>query len=149
MNLQLRAIETADLEQRIAKLRKLFADPGMVLAVTVLTSLDDNDLDKVGVRGWVVDQVLRLAALAIADGCDGVVSSAREARELRSELGDEFAIVTPGVRLAGGDRGDQARVVTPAEAIAAGATHIVVGRPITAAADPALEARTILGQMNF
>jgi orotidine-5'-phosphate decarboxylase len=121
----------------------------IVLAVTVLTSLDDNDLDKVGVRGRVVDQVLRLAALAIADGCDGVVSSAREARELRSELGDEFAIVTPGVRLAGGDRGDQARVVTPAEAIAAGASHIVVGRPITAAADPALEARTILGQISF
>jgi orotidine-5'-phosphate decarboxylase len=121
----------------------------MVLAVTVLTSLDDNDLDKVGVRGRVVDQVLRLAALAIADGCDGVVSSAREARELRSELGDEFAIVTPGVRPAGSDRGDQARVVTPAEAIAAGASHIVVGRPITAAADPALEARTILGQISF
>jgi orotidine-5'-phosphate decarboxylase len=120
----------------------------MVLAVTVLTSLDDNDLDKIGVRGRVVDQVLRLAALAIADGCHGVVASAREASELRSELGDEFAIVTPGVRPAGAGHGDQVRVATPAEAIAAGASHIVVGRPITAAADPASEARAILGQIS-
>ena len=120
----------------------------MVLAVTVLTSLDDNDLDKIGVRGRVVDQVLRLAALAIADGCHGVVASAQEASELRSELGDEFAIVTPGVRPAGTGHGDQVRVVTPAEAIAAGASHIVVGRPITAAADPAAEARAILGQIS-
>jgi orotidine-5'-phosphate decarboxylase len=124
-------------------------DPAlMVLAVTVLTSLDDNDLDKVGVRGRVVDQVLRLAALAIADGCHGVVASAQEASELRSELGDEFAIVTPGVRPAGAGHGDQVRVATPAEAIAAGASHIVVGRPITAAVDPASEARAILGQIS-
>src|SRR5438132_618770 len=121
----------------------------MVLAVTVLTSLGDSDLDKIGVRGQVADQVLRLAALALADGCHGVVASAQEAAELRSQLGDEFAIVTPGVRPTGAGHGDQLRVVTPAEAIAAGATHIVVGRPITEAADPASEARAILGQINF
>ena len=121
----------------------------MVLAVTVLTSLDDNDLDKLGVHGRVKDQVLRLAALALADGCQGVVASAQEASELRSELDGDFAIVTPGIRLAGMDPGDQARVVTPAEAIAAGASHIVVGRPITGAADPASEARAILGQISF
>jgi orotidine-5'-phosphate decarboxylase len=121
----------------------------MVLAVTVLTSLDDNDLDKLGVHGRVKDQVLRLAALAIASGCQGVVASAREASELRSELDGDFAIVTPGIRLLGTDPADQARVVTPAEAIAAGATHIVVGRPITGAADPAGEARAILGQISF
>jgi orotidine-5'-phosphate decarboxylase len=121
----------------------------MVLAVTVLTSLDDHDLDKLGVHGRVQDQVLRLAALAIANGCHGVVASAREASELRSELSSDFAIVTPGVRPAGAEAGDQARVVTPAEAIAAGATHIVVGRPITGAADPAGEARAILGQISF
>ena len=108
----------------------------MVLGVTVLTSMDDKDLDKVGVRGRVVDQVLRLAALALTSGCQGVVASALEASELRSELGDQFLIVTPGVRPAGKDHGDQSRVVTPAEAIAAGATYIVVGRPITAAANP-------------
>ncbi len=120
-----------------------------VLAVTVLTSLDDSDLDKVGVRGRVVDQVLRLAALALADGCHGVVASAQEASELRSELGNEFAIVTPGVRPAGAGYDDQVRVVTPAEAIAAGATHVVVGRPITEAADPAAEVKAILGQIGF
>jgi len=121
----------------------------MVLAVTVLTSLDDNDLDKLGVRGRAQDQVLRLAALAIANGCRGVVASAREASELRSQLDGDFAIVIPGVRPAGAEAGDQARVATPAEAIAAGATHIVVGRPITAAADPASEARAILAQISF
>jgi orotidine-5'-phosphate decarboxylase len=121
----------------------------MVLGVTVLTSLDDHDLDKIGVRGRVVDQVSRLAALALADGCQGVVASALEASELRSELGEDFVIVTPGVRPAGQDHGDQSRVVTPAEAIAAGATYLVVGRPITAAADPAEETRAILEQMTL
>jgi orotidine-5'-phosphate decarboxylase len=120
----------------------------MVLAVTVLTSLGDNDLDKLGIRGRVQDQVLRLAALAIADGCHGIVASAQEASVLRGELDGDFAIVTPGIRPAGSDQADQTRVVTPAEAIAAGATHIVVGRPITGAADPASEARAILGQIS-
>jgi orotidine-5'-phosphate decarboxylase len=119
-----------------------------VLAVTVLTSLDDNDLDKIGVKGRVQDQVLRLAALALANGCHGVVASAQEAYALRSELDGDFTIVTPAVRPAGTERGDQARVTTPAEAIAAGATYIVVGRPITAASDPASEARAILSQIS-
>jgi orotidine-5'-phosphate decarboxylase len=121
----------------------------MVLAVTVLTSMDDQDLDRVGVRGRVPDHVLRLSALALSNGCHGVVASALEASELRSELGDHFLIVTPGVRPAGKDHGDQTRVVTPAEAIAAGASYIVVGRPITAAASPADEARSILEQMSL
>jgi orotidine-5'-phosphate decarboxylase len=120
----------------------------MILAVTVLTSLTDNDLDKLGVHGRVQDQVLRLAAIALANGCHGVVASAREAYALRREFEDDFAIVTPGVRPAGSPHGDQMRVVTPAEAIAAGASHIVVGRPITEAADPAAEARAILGQIS-
>lgn len=121
----------------------------MVLGVTMLTSLDDQDLDKIGMRGHVVDQVLRLAGLALTSGCQGVVASAREAAELRSELGKHFLIVTPGVRPEGRDRGDQCRVVTPAQAIAAGATYIVVGRPITDAPDPGAEARSILEQMNL
>lgn len=125
------------------------ARPGlMVLAVTVLTSLDASDLEKVGIRGNVEDTVVRLATIALANGCRGVVASAREAPTLRTELGDEFAIVTPGVRPAGSSAGDQIRIVTPAEAIAAGASHIVVGRPITEAADPAAEARAILGQIS-
>lgn len=120
----------------------------MVLAVTVLTSLNQGDLDNTGVHGRVQDQVLRLAELALANGCRGVITSAREASALRSKLGDHFAIVTPGVRPAGSAHEDQARVVTPAEAIAAGATHIVVGRPITAAADPAAEAKAILAEIS-
>jgi len=120
----------------------------LVLAVTVLTSLDDTELNKIGVRGTVVDEVLRLAALALQNGCRGIVASAHEAAALRDDLGQDFAIVTPGVRPAGSGRDDQARVVTPSEAIAAGATHIVVGRPITEAVDPAAEARAILGQLG-
>lgn len=126
-----------------------FDIPPMILAVTVLTSMEDSDLPGIGVRGTVVDQTLRLATLAITNGCDGIVTSALEVRELRSELGDDFAIVTPGVRPPGSAKGDQARVVTPAEAVAAGATHIVVGRPITAAPDPAAAAREILQQISF
>jgi orotidine-5'-phosphate decarboxylase len=120
----------------------------LVLAVTVLTSMDEADLEPTGVPGQVKAQVLRLATLALAEGCQGVVASAREAPALRSKLGNNFAIVTPGVRLAGTGHADQRRVVTPAEAIAAGASHIVVGRPITGAADPAAEARAILEQIS-
>jgi len=120
----------------------------MVLGVTLLTSLGVPDLDTMGIRGGVKDYVLRLAALAISDGCHGVVTSAREAADIREELDGDFAIVTPGVRPAGSDLRDQVRVVTPAEAIAAGATHIVVGRPVTEASDPAAEARAILGQIS-
>src|SRR6202167_1862276 len=92
----------------------------IVLGVTLLTTMDDSDLDKIGVRGTVLEEVVRLARLALDSGCQGIVASAREASALRAELGDSFAIVTPGVRLPGGSHGDQARVVTPAEASAAG-----------------------------
>src|SRR5271167_2476608 len=120
----------------------------LVLAVTVLTSMDDVELGKIGLREGVLNQVLRLTALALSNGCKGVVASAQEAGALREEFGSDFAIVTPGVRLAGSGPHDQARVVTPAEAIAAGASHIVVGRPITEASDPTAEARAILGQIG-
>src|SRR5580765_1218416 len=120
-----------------------------ILAVTVLTSMDGHDLETIGIRGSVEDSVVRLATLALANGCKGIVTSAREASTVRAKLGERFAIVTPGVRPAGTNVGDQVRVVTPAEAIAAGATHIVVGRPITEAADPAAEARAILGQISL
>jgi orotidine-5'-phosphate decarboxylase len=120
----------------------------MVLAVTVLTSMDDSDLEKIGMERGVVDSVLRLSAIARAEGCHGVVASARETPALRAEFGGDFVIVTPGVRPAGSAYDDQVRVVTPAEAIAAGASFIVVGRSITEATDPAAAARTILNQMN-
>jgi orotidine-5'-phosphate decarboxylase len=123
--------------------------PGLlVLAVTVLTSLDDDELGKIGLRGGALDQVLRLTAMALSNGCKGVVASALEAAALREEFGRDFTIVTPGVRPAGSGPNDQARVVTPSEAISAGASHIVVGRPITEASDPAAEARAILGQIG-
>ena len=120
----------------------------MVLAVTVLTSLDESDLEKIGVRGSMKDTVARLAAIALADGCHGIVASPREASTLRAELGNAFAIVTPGVRPAGGNVADQVRVATPADAIAAGASHIVVGRPITESSDPAAAAKAILEQIS-
>lgn len=119
-----------------------------ILAVTVLTSMSGQDLGTIGLDGSVEENVVRMASLALTNGCQGVVSSAREAAAVRAKLGHDFAIVTPGVRPAGSSVGDQVRVVTPAEAIAAGATHIVVGRPITEAADPAAEARAILGQIS-
>jgi orotidine-5'-phosphate decarboxylase len=119
----------------------------MVLAVTVLTSLSDADLLELGIAGNVLSQVLRLGALARAAGCGGLVASAQEARELRTTLGVGFAIVTPGVRPAGASAGDQARVVTPKDAIAAGATYLVVGRPILEAPDPAKAAQQIADEI--
>jgi len=118
-----------------------------VLAVTVLTSMDEKDLGETGVQWPVENQVIRLASMAIQAGCAGVVSSARELKSLRAELGNGFLAVIPGVRPAGSAHGDQARVVTPSEAIAAGATHIVVGRPITGASNPAKAAIDILKEI--
>jgi orotidine-5'-phosphate decarboxylase len=121
----------------------------MVLAVTVLTSLSDSDLPEIGVSGSLLAQVLRLGALARNAGCGGIVASAHEARELRRELGAAFAIVTPGVRPAGSAVGDQARVVTPRDAIAAGATYLVVGRPILESSDPAQAAADIAAEIEM
>jgi orotidine-5'-phosphate decarboxylase len=119
----------------------------MILAVTVLTSLSEADLAELGISGHVQTQVLRLGSLARAVGCGGLVASAHEARELRRQLGQDFAIVTPGVRPAGTAADDQARILTPKEAIAAGATYLVVGRPILEAANPAQAAAAIVGEI--
>jgi orotidine-5'-phosphate decarboxylase len=108
----------------------------LLIAVTVLTSLAERDLAEIGIRATPEEQVLRLARLAQAQGLDGVVCSAQEAAALKRALGPAFKLVTPGIRPAGADIQDQARVMTPAQAIAAGADYLVIGRPITAAPDP-------------
>jgi orotidine-5'-phosphate decarboxylase len=120
-----------------------------ILAVTVLTSLDRAGLQReLQVPLAVEGHVVHLADLARAAGCDGVVASPQEARRLRALMGPSWLIVTPGVRPAGADLGDQARVATPAAACQAGADYVVVGRPITAAPDPAAAAAAILQELS-
>ena len=114
----------------------------------VVPSLSDADLSEIGFRWHVITQVIMLGTLARAAGCGGLVASGQETRELRRELGDDFAIVTPGVRPAGTAAGDQARVLTPKEAITTGATYLVVGRPILESANPAQSAAAIVSEIG-
>jgi orotidine-5'-phosphate decarboxylase len=118
-----------------------------LLAVTVLTSMDAEALHDIGVAGGPRQQVLRLGRLAIAAGADGLVCSAHEVAALRAALGPDALLVVPGIRPAGSDKGDQSRTMTPREAADAGADWLVVGRPITAAADPAAAARAIAADL--
>ena len=111
--------------------------PPAVIAITVLTSMDADTLLSVGVSDSPADQVVGLAALARTAGVDGVVCSPKEAGAMRALLGENALVVTPGVRPAWAEAGDQARVETPSAALAAGASHLVIGRPITGADDPA------------
>ena len=124
------------------------ANRPLVLGVTVLTSLGAEDLAATGLSGPVPDQVMRLARLAQASGLDGVVCSAREAAALRAECGADFKLVVPGIRPAGAAAGDQKRTATPAEAMAAGADYLVIGRPVTGAGDPAQAARAIIDEIE-
>jgi orotidine-5'-phosphate decarboxylase len=120
----------------------------LLLAVTVLTSLDAATLSDVGVAGGPRQQVLRLARLALSAGADGLVCSALEAAMLRDALGEAPLLVVPGIRPAGADAGDQARAMTPREAAEAGADWLVIGRPITQAPDPAAAAAAILAEIG-
>lgn len=115
----------------------------LLIAVTILTSLGAEDLAEVGLGGTPADNVLRLATLARDCGLDGVVCSPLEAAALNRALGAQFRLVTPGVRPAGSAQDDQRRVMTPADAIGAGASYLVIGRPITQAADPIAVLRAI------
>lgn len=109
----------------------------LLIAVTVLTSMTDEELQELGVSATrAEEQVLLLASLTKAAGLDGVVCSAKEASRLKEALGQDFTLVTPGIRPAGSDAGDQRRVLTPKEALAAGSDYLVIGRPITQADDP-------------
>lgn len=114
-----------------------------LIAVTVLTSIDDGALDSVGQRGPAAEQVVRLARLVQTSGLDGVVCSAHEIAAIRKACGEDFLLVVPGIRPAGSDLADQRRVMTPVEAARAGADILVIGRPITGAPDPAKAAREI------
>ncbi len=108
----------------------------LLIAVTILTSLSEEELAEIGYAGSAAENVSRLAALAQSSGMHGVVCSPLEAQQLRSDLGGEFLLVTPGVRPAGSDTADQRRVMTPQDAMNAGSNYLVIGRPITAAEDP-------------
>jgi len=121
----------------------------ILIAVTVLTSLSASDLASIGVDATPEQQVLRLARLAQSQGLDGVVCSALEAHALRRAIGPGFKLVTPGIRPAGAAVQDQARVMTPRDALAAGADYLVVGRPITAAADPVAALDAINASIGF
>lgn len=121
-----------------------FENPPKLIAVTVLTSMDKAQLSGTGVNADPDQQVLHLARLAADSGLDGVVCSAQEAGLLRKALGDDFLLVTPGIRPEGSDQGDQSRVMTPAQARDAGVSYVVVGRPITQAADPLV----VIAQIN-
>lgn len=115
-----------------------------LLAVTLLTSLDSAAIKEVGYEGELTAHVEQLARLTQEAGLDGVVCSAHEIAHLRNTLGQDFALMVPGIRPAGAQAGDQKRVMTPTEALSAGATHLVIGRPITGASDPAQAAADIL-----
>jgi orotidine-5'-phosphate decarboxylase len=112
-------------------------DRPLLIGVTVLTSMEQSDLSATGIQVSPQEQVLRLAKLTQNSGLDGVVCSAHESSLLKNELGNDFTLVTPGIRPAGSAAGDQKRIMTPVEAIAAGSDYLVIGRPITQAASPA------------
>ena len=119
-----------------------------LLAITILTSHDDDTLGEIGLGGGMTGSVRRLALLAKAAGMDGVVASPHEVALIREACGRDFLVVTPGIRPAGARTGDQARAATPAAALAAGADYLVVGRPITEADDPAAAADRIVREME-
>lgn len=122
--------------------------PLKLLGVTVLTSLDKTALEAIGYHEDAKTLVMRRVEQAVEAGMDGVVSSPLEASAIRAVVPKDFLIVTPGVRMPGGDAGDQKRIATPSDALKNGASHLVVGRPITAADDPRQAARDVLENMK-
>lgn len=124
------------------RLERFGVDKPLLIAVTVLTSMTEQDLSGIGINASAEDHVLRLATLTKNCGLDGVVCSAQEAPTLKAEQGASFQLITPGIRPASADKGDQQRIMTPAAALKAGSDYLVIGRPITQAPDPlaALEA---------
>ena len=120
----------------------------LLIAVTILTSMDESDLAAVGLAGSPLDNVLRLAQLAQQSGLDGVVCSSRETPTLRARLDPDFRLITPGIRPAGSQADDQRRVMTPVDAIKSGSDYLVIGRPVTRADDPVGVLRTINSELS-
>ena len=120
----------------------------LLIAVTILTSMDESDLAAVGMRGSPLDNVLRLAQLAQQSGLDGVVCSSRETPVLRAQLDPGFRLITPGIRPAGSQAEDQRRVMTPVDAINSGSDYLVIGRPVTRAYDPVGGLQTINSELS-
>ncbi|MGI9494143.1 MAG: orotidine-5'-phosphate decarboxylase [Geminicoccaceae bacterium] len=138
----------AMLEAAVAAAKAIEGRRPWLLGVSVLTSMDDHDLEAVGVRDKTEDQVLRLAELARASGLDGMICSPKEIAPLKQRFGDSLKLVVPGIRPKGSAAGDQKRTLTPADAIEAGADLLVIGRPITEAPDPRAAALTIQAEID-
>ncbi|MHB8416588.1 MAG: orotidine-5'-phosphate decarboxylase [Myxococcales bacterium] len=128
--------------------REAGRSPPLLLAVTVLTSLDETGLAEIGLSGSTAEAALRLARLALRSGAEGLVCSPREASAFRRDLGSTPVLVTPGIRAAGAPQGDQARIASAAEAVAAGADYVVVGRPIRDAPDPRAAAEALAREID-
>lgn len=137
------AMMKAAVEAAASEAKRLGVARPKLLGVTVLTSLDKSDLAAIGVASDTAEQARRLALLARNAGLDGVICSPLEVEALRAACGKDFVLMVPGIRPAGASVGDQKRVMTPRQAVALGANHLVIGRPITEAADPAAAAQAI------
>ena len=131
-----------------AEAKKMGIEAPKIIAVTILTSINEADWEGLGQTASIKDQAIRLAKLTKEAGLDGVVASPQEAKFIREACGEDFLIITPGVRPAGASIDDQSRIATPARALADGATHLVVGRPIRAAQNPVEAAENILKEME-
>lgn len=137
------------LKAAVKGVRESSASPApILLGVTILTSMGEEDMRGLGLSGSVEDKVIELARMAAGAGLDGVVASAKEARRIKKEIGKDFLVVTPGVRPEWAAAGDQKRVLTPGEAIKEGADYIVVGRPVIQAADPLAAAGKIIDEIG-
>ena len=149
LNVDLLTIHGTDLKTMQAAVKGKADSTLKIMAVTVMTNLNEADLKQQGIESKTPEQlVLHRAALARQAGCDGVISSGHEAAKIRAQSGDNFMIVTPGIRSANDDAGDQNRVMTPQKAIASGASHLVVGRPITQSDNPVQAAQDIIAQIE-
>lgn len=149
LDVDLLTLHASDLKTMQAAVQGKGDSPLKLMAVTVMTNLNEIDLEQQGIYGKTTEQlVLHRAALAQYAGCNGVISSGHEAAKIRSQSREDFFIITPGIRSKNDDIADQTRIMTPQKAIANGASHLVVGRPITQSDDPIAAARTIITEIE-